>query len=44
MQSKSVRLLVALVVSMQLALILGTVDSNEKKLKSAKEIIVKLAP
>ena len=44
MQSKPVRLLIALVIGMQLALILGTVYSNEKKLKEAKEIIVKLAP
>ena len=44
MQSKPVKLLIALVIGMQLALILGTVYSNEKKLKEAKEIIVKLAP
>ena len=39
MQSKPVKLLIALVIGMQLALILGTVYSNEKKLKEAKEII-----
>lgn len=44
MQSKPVRLLIVLVIGMQLALILGTVYSNEKNLKEAKEIIVKLAP
>ena len=44
MHSKPIKLLVALIIGMQLSLILGTVYSNEKKLKEAKEIIVKLAP
>ena len=44
MKSKTVKLLVGLVIGMQLALILGTVYNNEKKLKEANEIILKLAP
>jgi len=44
MQNKLTKLFIILVISIQLIFILGTVYSNEKKLKSAKEIIVKLAP
>ena len=44
MQNKRTKLFVILVISIQVIFILGTVYNNEKKLNSAKEIVVKLAP